>query len=555
MRPNALKTSAVRRTAAAADARGVTRREDPGPIAGITEAVFGKERASRPGEGFSRRIFLRGAAGAALATPFLSSLNEVRGQSTATPRRLVVFYTHNGCITDKWWPALEDGPLTADTLASTTLAPLGRYYQKLLLPRGFRSMNMYAQGQTIDPHDQAMGSKLTCATINGSGDRYATAPSLDHVIAKQINPGGGAPLVLGVGAPSSSIKDVISFSAANTPFPAITNPQTVFKQLTGLAGSPETDHRVARGESIIDLVRGDLSRYQRLKMSQADQSHIQDWLDLLRDTEIGVNGSCSMVTSTELGITEETVSRASTPGPFSGGATPEEVAQSKQNLATSFTQGGDMMMNLMALSMLCDSNRVFLLTFPGYVVFDWDGIQHTHDHSGLSHRTGDSSIGGCALDHALDMLFEIDTWYANKFARMVGLFDSVSEGGGTLLDNTATLWLPELSDGMAHNLNNLPILIAGSAGGYMKQGVAVNVEGTPIGLGGSSHSCDEGATIASAGSTGGNVPINKLYVTLMNALGCTADDGGKVTEFGVFDGMNAAPGIANPGESSGLVAG
>ena len=150
---------------------------------------------------------------------------------------------------------------------------------------------------------------------------------------------------------------------------------------------------------------------------------------------------------------------------------------------------------------------------------------------------------------------EIDTWYANKFARMVGLFDSVSEGGGTLLDNTATLWLPELSDGMAHNLNNLPILIAGSAGGYLKQGVAVNVEGTPIGLGGSSHSCDEGATIASAGSTGGNVPINKLYVTLMNALGCTADDGGKVTEFGVFDGMNAAPGIANPGESSGLVAG
>jgi len=33
------------------------------------------------------------------------------------------------------------------------------------VPRGFRSMNAYESGQVIDPHDQAYGSKLTCATI------------------------------------------------------------------------------------------------------------------------------------------------------------------------------------------------------------------------------------------------------------------------------------------------------------------------------------------------------------------------------------------------------
>ena len=54
-----------------------------------------------------------------------------------------------------------------------------------------------------------------------------------------------------------------------------------------------------------------------------------------------------------------------------------------------------------------------------------------------------------------------------------------------------------------------------------------------------------------AGSTGGNVPINKLYVTLMNAVGCT-DNGGKVTKFGVMDGTNATAGISNPGEVAGL---
>jgi hypothetical protein len=49
------------------------------------------------------------------------------------------------------------------------------------------------------------------------------------------------------------------------------------------------------------------------------------------------------------------------------------------------------------------------------------------------------------------------------------------------------------------------------------------------------------------------VPINKLYVTLMNAVGCT-DNGGKVTKFGVMDGMDAKPGITNPGEVAALTA-
>ena len=47
------------------------------------------------------------------------------------------------------------------------------------------------------------------------------------------------------------------------------------------------------------------------------------------------------------------------------------------------------------------------------------------------------------------------------------------------------------------------------------------------------------------------LPINKLYVTLMNAVGCTADGtktGGKVTQFGQFDGTGSSGGITNPGE-------
>jgi len=518
-----------------------------------------------------RRIFLKGIGGAALAVPFLSSLAEqqAKAQSAATPpKRLCIFFTHNGCLTNRWFPTVEDGALNAAAL-SPTLAPLAPYVSKLLLPRGFRSMNGYAVGQTIDPHDQAMGSKLTCAKITDDSNRYATAASLDHVIAKQINPGGATPLVLSVGASSTKIKEVLSFSGPNTAFPANVNPQTVYNQLTGLfktstgTGTAPVmtagDYKVARGASAIDLVKADLARFQALNMSQADKTRVQDWLDLLRTTETGIMStpsSCSADAATSIGATADAVKAASPSGAIAGGVfAGGNTAAGNSNLATSFTLGGDMMMNMIALSMICDTNRSFILVYPGYVTFNWDGITHTHDHHGLSHRTGDLTVGGaCKVAGVLDMLGDIDMWYSKKYAKLVGLLDSIGEGGGKLLDSTATMWLPELSDGAAHNLNNLPIVIAGSAGGYLKQGVAVNVEGKNIGLGNSEKTCVDGGDIGNTGSFGGNVPINKLYVTLMNAVGCKGADGGKVTTFGDFDGTGTTGGITNPGEVTKLTA-
>jgi hypothetical protein len=127
------------------------------------------------------------------------------------------------------------------------------------------------------------------------------------------------------------------------------------------------------------------------------------------------------------------------------------------------------------------------------------------------------------------------------------------EGEGTMLDNSAVMWLPELADGNAHNNNNLPIVIAGSAGGYLKQGVAVNVDGGNLGTGNSEASCSEGNTDVgfNTGSNGGNVPLNKLYVTLLNAVGAT-NDGAPITEFGMWD--NNSGGINDPGELSALKA-
>jgi len=492
-----------------------------------------------------RRLFLKGVGGATLAAPFLSSLETpAKAEAPAAPKRLVIFYTQNGCYVNKWFPSVEDGALTAESLAGTTLAGLAPFVSKLLVPRG---LGMFPRGQVtvngvqyFDPHDQGMGSKLTCGPIDSGGDHWALQPSLDHVLAPLVNPGGKGPLVLSVGNSFANVKGIVSYTAAQEPYAPETKPANVYSSLTGLFGAggvmTEADYRVRQGQSIIDLVDHDLQAFKRLNMSGADVKKVDDWLALLRETEIPVvSAACNADTATALGITDAELTAA-------GGS------RGFTDTATAFTKGGDMMIKLMALTMMCDANRVIILQWPGFVTFNWDGIVHEYDHHGLSHRNGSAAVGGTCVTGVLDMIKQIDDWYASRYVKLVTLMDSISEGAGTMLDNSATMWLPELADGNAHNNNNLPIVIAGGAGGYLKQGVSVNLEtGKTLGMGDSEGSCSGGEVGFGQFSNAGNVPINKLYVTLMNAVGAT-NAGMPITSFGACDTNKPEDGITKPGE-------
>lgn len=506
-----------------------------------------------------RRIFLKGVGGAALAVPFLSSLHEKSSTAkaasgTGAPRRSVIFHSHNGSLTNRWFPKKATGPLTAADLEGTTLEGLGPFVSKLLFPRGIKSYNMYGEIQAVDPHDQAMGSKLTCARIQESGNRYATSHSMDHEIARQVNPNGASPLVLSVaGGSGGSIKDILSFSAPNEAFPAQVNPRTVYNQLTQLLGEggggemTEGDYRVLRGESVFDLVDGQLQSFLAQDMSQSDRQKVEAWQDLLRDAERPITGGsseCSQGTATDLGIEGFIAESPDGDGGGSsvfGGADVSEAA---------FKSGASAMFRLMALSMICDSNRSFIFTYPGYAIYRFLG--HSHDHHGLSHRNGSFEVGGTCVNGVLDMIHQIDMFMAEKYIELVSLLDSIPEGDVRLLDNTATMWLPELADGNSHNTNNLPIVIAGSLGGYFKQGESINVDGGgDIDTGNSEANCTNGSNSNSntfaTSSRQGNAPINKLLLNIMNGCGCTGPDGGPMTEWGQFDSASGN-GITKPGE-------
>jgi hypothetical protein len=502
-----------------------------------------------------RRRFLTGMAGAALAAPFLPSLNRAaKGQTAAAPpKRLVIFYTNNGCLTNRWFPKnpdgsrLENGPVTAANLAGTTLAGLSNYASKLLFPGG---LALFPRGQVsvngvtyFDPHDQGMGSKLTGSPIDPAGSHWALAPSLDHVAAGLVNRDKATPpLVLSVGNSFANVKGIVSYKAAQTPFSPETRPQNVYNKLTGLftsGGTPTVaDYRVAQGNSILDCVRGDLTALRALNMSRSDQQRLTAWQELLRNVETTmptVSAECNAANATNLGITASAV----------------------QSAGTSFTTGGDMMIKLIALTMMCDANRIFILQWPGFAKFNWDGIVHEYDHHGLSHRNGSAAVGGTCVTNVIESLNQIDNWYAGRYAKLVGQIDSIGEvtaTGSTMLDNSMVMWLPELADGNAHNNNNLPIVIAGNAGGYLKKGQAVNLDTRALGAGNSEASCSTNTSVGfNTGTNTGNVPLNKLHVTLLNALGAIDPaTNGPFTKFGMADTNKVEDGIKNPGELTAL---
>ena len=121
-------------------------------------------------------------------------------------------------------------------------------------------------------------------------------------------------------------------------------------------------------------------------------------------------------------------------------------------------------------------------------------------------------MGGACLDGVMEMIHKIDVFYAQQFAFLVKQLDSITEGDKTLLDNTATVWMQEMSDGNSHNLNNLPILQAGSCAGYFKVGQAINVEAgkTDLTVGHSEEDCKNGQSpIGSLDSVG--TPADASY--------------------------------------------
>jgi hypothetical protein len=95
-----------------------------------------------------------------------------------------------------------------------------------------------------------------------------------------------------------------------------------------------------------------------------------------------------------------------------------------------------------------------------------DGVHGNH-HS-ISHHKDDS--------RQMAQYEIINRWHIEQYTYLVDRLASIPEGDGTLLDQSAVVFGSGLRDGNRHSPVNLPILMAGRAGGALKTGAHLQFE-------------------------------------------------------------------------------
>jgi hypothetical protein len=89
-------------------------------------------------------------------------------------------------------------------------------------------------------------------------------------------------------------------------------------------------------------------------------------------------------------------------------------------------------------------------------------------HHSLSHHGGDVD--------KVNQIKRIDTYLLGQYGYLLEKLRAVKEGDGTLLDKSMIMYGSGLGDGNAHSHDDLPILLAGRAGGTIATGRHIKLE-------------------------------------------------------------------------------
>lgn len=466
-------------------------------------------RWSRKHSTLGRRRFLRGAGGIAVGLPLLETFlpARARGQAATPPKRFVVFFECNGIDLGRFWPDNYGALTPASFGQNQALYPLRDYADRLLIPRGIHMVprGFRRDGTAGCDHSMGMGQKLTAVRLQDTGDLYADGISVDQEMAKRINPGGRSPLTMRVGPQRSGVLGSISYTGPGQPAVAENNPWLAYRDFAGLGGSGDNGaamQAMRRRQSVLDLVRGDFEALKAADLAKADQDKLDMHFSAIRDVENAMAGA-GLTCSLPITATDELMA-----------LNPNQVSNDD-----SFKAIGRLQMQVLALALACDQTRVATLQWgngSGGPIYRWDGMDHQYNHHKLSHGNTRDDDSGSAVAGYLDMVHAIDVWHAEQFKYLLDLLDSYDEGGSTVLDNSAVVWANELSDGKAHDFRDLPFVIAGSCGGFLRNGQYIKVTGQDN------------------PRNDNDAPHNKLLTTFLNAVGARQDDGSPYTNFGRF---------------------
>lgn len=420
----------------------------------------------------NRRAFLRGTAGVALGLPFLESLPERSAWAAGKAPVFSLFICAvDGVVPASFFPDAV-GELTSPSLAAAEKATskLSAHAQNLLFVRGIN----WPRNPISEAHAESLCMALTAVPPMGSGNKaMASGPSADWVVARKVQ-GDVPPLTLYAGQKAGYINERLSFSAADTVTAASSNPYELYQKLVGIVdpngtptpGAPRAQQLLLESrKSIHDLVRDDLRDLMaNPRMSSADRQRLQQHFDSIRDIETTMNDmGDEMVRGCAWGNVETSTLEALKTFKFKNDGMIEDIVR--------------LQMSLVALAFACNYNRTATLQWG-------DGTDHTiypvpaNEELGMwnfnfiCHRNqSDGSAGNnpiAARAHA-----EIDVLRMQTLAS--GLDHFKARG---LQDNSFVLWANAIADCPSDSFRNVPHIIWGNGGGYLKQGAYVDAGGS-----------------------------------------------------------------------------
>ena len=441
---------------------------------------------------FNRRRFLMGAGSlgaVSLAIPALPSLARAEPNP---PKRLVVFFSGNGTIGPAWTPQSSNGMLTS---MGRILKPLEPMMSKINVVEGLDitcAKSQYQPKGGFHAHERGLGGILTGHNLNlgnqEAGSGYANGISVDQYIANRLNMSQETStdihsLQLGMIARRDHSsgwynRRTMTYRGADAPIFAQSDGQKVFDEVFKGQDVPDRQWESikARRRSVLDFVKDDFQRLLK-KISSEDghrlKYHADAFADMERDLQDTMTNTC----------------------------------MSPQRPGADFWFNQDRMDDISRIqidqavrALSCDLTRVTTMQFgSGLGALDFRVMGN--NARGSWHSASHQDKGDPARD--IEMLTQLNTYIARRFAYLIQRMDETDDGdGSTLLDNSVVLWVNEMGKGNSHDHNDVPIIMAGRAGGFFK--------------GGGRH------------YTFGARSTNDLLITLCHAMGF-----GDVTEFGI----------------------
>ena len=431
------------------------------------------------GSSFDRRAFLRGA-GALISLPWLESLAPRAFAANQTaPIRLAVLYMANGVNPKEWNPQGDEHKFQL----SSTLSPLESLKEQLLILGNLRNI----KSKDGDGHYVKTSGFLTSTEIvkTTGADLNSRGISMDQLAAAQIGSQhklaslelGTEPITTGIDTNVNYTRlygSHISWKTPTSPIPCEINPRAAFDRMFRTRSAAQ-QKSAAQDKSVLDLVLNE-AKSLRGKVGQGDQRKLDEYLEGIRNLEQRIEKDAKSLNAGDnidpkifdyIKGVEGRIDKAMGPK--------QQVNDMGSMPRIDPTEHVRIMLDLMVLGFWSNSTRITTFMFANAVSgrnFSFlEGVKGGHHE--ISHHKNDAE--------QLRQYARINQWHIEQYAYLLGKMNGIKEANGSLLDNSMVLFGAGMRDGNAHDPNDLPLVLAGKAGGTIKTGRYVTQkEPTPL---------------------------------------------------------------------------